>query len=392
MGGAPSYASSALTFNSIINLSNNSGASTAPVIAVVGSHVYVAWEDKSINGKQAQTFFRSSNNSGSTFGPTLEFTGLPGAANNQLDSVQIAAEGQYVFLTWQQGGATAFANSSNFGARFGWRIISSSAPAGFMTGQTIAANGTNVYVSWSDSETATGNQEIFFVASHDGGKTFTIPAVVSTGASGGPISSHVEEDQIAATGKYVYIVWDAIWFTVSNDTGTTFFAPVNLRSPNCSFPCLSREPMISTSGTNVYVTFPSDNTTTLSGSGPYHTYVVVSHDNGKTFALLKDLSTALSNTREVQVSSNGTNVYVTSRGLSTVTKGTQQYVYVSHDSGNTFAAPLLLASLSGPENGFGGVAVNGTNVFVAWPHGTPSQLFVDASQDSGSTWAGDSEG
>ena len=162
VGGAPSYASLVLTFNPIINLSNNSGASTAPVIAVVGSHVYVAWEDKSINGKQAQTFFRSSNSSGATFGPTLEFTGLPGAANNQLDAVQIAAEGQYVFLTWQQGGATAFANSSNFGASLSWRIISSGAPPGFMTGQTIAVNETNVYVSWSESETPTGNQEESF--------------------------------------------------------------------------------------------------------------------------------------------------------------------------------------------------------------------------------------
>src|SRR5207248_1227995 len=83
-------------------------------------------------------------------------------------------------------------------------------------------------------------------------------------------------------------------------------------------------------------------------------------------------------------------VYVASRGTSSQTSGTQQYVYVSSDSGHTFTAPILLNppnGLSGPENGFGGFAVDGSNVYTQWPHGSPSQLYVSASQDAGATWA-----
>src|SRR5437773_1314913 len=118
------YASTPVNFGSIQNLTNNSGISTAPVVAVVGSNVYVAWEDTSNGGRQ--TFFRMSSDGGSHWSSTFAFTGngLSGRASQQLDAVQIAASGNFVFLTWGQGGDTAYACSSNSGASFTYGVIS----------------------------------------------------------------------------------------------------------------------------------------------------------------------------------------------------------------------------------------------------------------------------
>ncbi len=377
---------------SIQNLSNDSGASTAPVVATVnyGGHqyVYVAWEDKT-PGKTT-TFFRVSVDGGIFKTPT-EFTGLGGSANAQDSAVQIAAEGQYVFLTWEQDDQSAYAISSNNGATFSSNLFSvTGALSGTMTGEAISACGRYAYFTWADFETSGLNKPILYVVAHDKGGgdfTFTSPTAVSSTAS-----AH-GEDESACVGDYVYIVWDSIYFTASSNHGKSFSTPQQLHSPYCSFPCLAREPMISANGTNVYVTFPSDNTTTLGVTGPYNTYIVVSHDNGATFPKGPQLlSKGFSNTREVQVASYGSNVYVTSRGTKSGVAGTQQYIYVSTDSAGTFSAGIPLASSpqSGPENGFGGFALDQTtgNVYVQWLHGIISQLYISESTNSGASWSG----
>jgi hypothetical protein len=380
-----------------INLSNDSGASTAPVVATVNNggnqYVYVAWMDTT-PGK-ATTFFAVSVN-GAAFSAPIEFTGLKGPANPNTSAVQIAATGKYVYLTWKQGPATAYAASSDNGVHFVYGLLSagsapgqtSGAPAGTMTAQAVSTNGTSAYFTWADTPSSGGNNTIQFVVTHDAGAHFTSPVQLNTG----PAAPHnPREDESFALGDYAYVTWDSIWFSASTNGGNvgTWSVPVFLKPTNCVFPCLGREPMIFASGTNVYVTFPMGG---WNGTIPYTTMIVVSHDNGKTFNAPQDLSGAtLSNTREVQVTSFGKDVYVTSRGTLTGIKGTQQYVYVSTNSGDTFSAPIPLASSpqSGPENGFGGFALDQTtgNVYVQWPHGQTSQLYISESTNVGTTWS-----
>jgi len=214
----------------------------------------------------------------------------------------------------------------------------------------------------------------------------------------GTTSSH-GEDEVATSGNYTYVVWDSIYFTVSTD-GTIFAAPLQLKNATaCQYPCLAREPMISTSGPNVYVTFPSD------VNGPYQTFICVSHDHGTTWTTGTPLqpcaggellSAPLSNTREVQVASYSSTVLVTSRGIAAGVKGTQQYVYVSYDNGKTFAPPRRVATTvqSGAETGFGSVIIDHSNgnAYIYWPHGnSPNQLWLGSSQDYATsppgTWA-----
>jgi hypothetical protein len=234
---------------------------------------------------------------------------------------------------------------------------------------------------------------IVFSEIHDiGGGVFSHPtSPVNLVVSGTFFSAHGEVET-ASVGSFVYAVWDSIFFSASSDNGQHWSTPIQIRPPfpaGCFFPaCVAREPMISASGSNVYVTFPA------AINGQYQTYIAVSNNNGATFAAAKSLSPTLSNTREVQVTSAGSNVYVTSRGTSSQAKGTQQFAYVSHDNGATFTKPILLnqsgmKGVPGPENGFGGFALDQStgNVYIQWPHNSPSQIYLSASQDLGVTWS-----
>jgi hypothetical protein len=390
LGTAAAATTPTISFGAIQNLTNDPAASTAPVVATVGSHVYVAWESKPSGSGHRVTMFTTSSNNGGSWSTPVTFTGngLSGSASPQLDAVQIATSNNYVYLTWEQGGQTAYAANSNFGAGTlsSWTygvmsVAGTSLPSGPMAAEAVTATSNYAYFTWADN-----TSNILFSQIHDTGNgVFSAPSTPKNLViSGTFFSAHGEDESASVTvgsTNYVYVVWDSIFFTVSSDNGQTFATPVNIKPTACVYPCLSREPMISASGNYVYVTYPSD------VSGPYQTYIVVNNNLGNptSWGSPQLLSGGLSNTREVQVTSNGNNVYVTSRGTSNQAKGTQQYVYISNNNGGTFAAPLLLGSLPGSESGFGGWALDPTTgaIFVQWPHNSPSQLYVSGSKDLG---------
>ena len=87
----------------------------------------------------------------------------------------------------------------------------------------IATSGNNVYVTWWTNKS--GDWEVFFRASTDGGKTFGPKINLSN--SKGVVS---ENAQVAAAGNNVYVTW---WeranltsnepvMRISNDNGKTF--------------------------------------------------------------------------------------------------------------------------------------------------------------------------
>src|ERR671933_2192672 len=86
----------------------------------------------------------------------------------------------------------------------------------------MATSGNNVYVAWWSNKT--GNDEVMFKASTDGGKTFGTKINLSNSPK-----SDSQDVQIAATGSNVYVTW---WernqtmnepvMRISNDNGRTF--------------------------------------------------------------------------------------------------------------------------------------------------------------------------
>ena len=99
----------------------------------------------------------------------------------------------------------------------------------------IATSGDkNVYVAWWTNKT--GNDEVMFKASSDGGKTFSDKMNLSNTAK-----SDSQDVQIAAEGNNVYVTW---WernqtsnepvMRISNDNGKTFGQEIMLSSNTTS--------------------------------------------------------------------------------------------------------------------------------------------------------------
>ena len=114
--------------------------------------------------------------------------------------------GNTTYVTWTEGDEEDrqifFAKSTDDGDTFA-RICTHDtyAPSGSFNPQ-LAVSGNNVYVVWQEDDAITGNQDIFFKKSTDGGDIFTDEINLSKdpGGSGDP--------QIHVSGRNLYIVWD----------------------------------------------------------------------------------------------------------------------------------------------------------------------------------------
>jgi len=122
------------------------------------------------------------------------------------------------------------------------------------TSPEVAASGNNVYVVWSDTNGAKGNdREIFFSSSDDNATTFDNPINLSNniGNSTSP--------EVAASGNNVYVVWsdtngakgegEDIFFRSSSGNARSFGEPINLSVNKRN----STNPEVAASGNNVYV-------------------------------------------------------------------------------------------------------------------------------------------
>ena len=93
----------------------------------------------------------------------------------------------------------------------------------------ITASGDNVYVTWWDNKT--GNWEVFFAKSTDGGETFD-DSINLSNAKG-----RSEDASIAASGDNVYVTWwdnktgtREVFFRASTNNGDTFGNTIMLNS------------------------------------------------------------------------------------------------------------------------------------------------------------------
>src|SRR5215204_1853133 len=222
----------------------------------------------------------------------------------------------------------------------------------------VSSSDNNVYVIWEDN--ISGNKEVLFRASHDNGQTFnsTISLSNNTSNSFGP--------DIFSNGKNVYVVWtdtisgssNDILFTSSKDNGQTFNTSINLSNNNGS----STIPQLSSSGTNVYVTWMD---TSL---GNIEIFSAFSIDNGQTFNTSINLSNSPGLSQLPQISSSGDNVYVVWQDK---TPGIYDiFLASSNDNGQTFGSTINLSNNTGysehPQ-----ITSSGNNVYVVWSDNTP---------------------
>ena len=241
------------TFGDVVNLSNNTGFSEHPQMAVNGNNVYIVWADNTLLNRDI--YFISSNDSGQTFGDVVNLS------NNTADSYnqEISVSDNNVYVVWQdaqkltQGNSSiSFISSNDSGQTFG-DVVNLSNNAGKTSFPKIASSQENVYVAWNidsgdRSIVEVNNMEdgIFFVKSPDNGSSFDEEIRLNTNEKPGEL-------QLDARDNNVYVIWgspdpstttnhnlaqaqinedinsnltgDGIYFTKSVDDGNSFTKP-----------------------------------------------------------------------------------------------------------------------------------------------------------------------
>ena len=210
-------------------------------LAVSGTNnIYLTWWDNKTGNNEV--FFARSNDSGKTFDKPIN---LSNAKGGSADS-QIAASGDNVFVTWwdnKTGSWEVFSKASTDGGKtfadgimlksIGTspiKVLKAPPPDTIAVDTLVAASGNNEYTLWWDNKT--GNWEVLFARSTDGGKTFGDPINISNSPDARSIGARIAVD---TQGNNVFISWididkntgqKQVLFRASSDNGQTFGNPV----------------------------------------------------------------------------------------------------------------------------------------------------------------------
>jgi hypothetical protein len=243
---------------------------------------------------------------------------------------------------------------------------------GFSSWPSVFSNGNNtIYVGWEDN--STGNYELLFTKSTDGGTTFSDPINLSSN------NGTSEDGTITELNGTVYVGLSdnstgnyEILLAKSADGGTTFTDPINLSNNTVE----SADPVIKSSKDNLYVVWSEvdDIFFTRSKDGvKFDKPINLSNTNGTSF------------TPRLAVSGNN--------NLSVVwedqTPGYSDVFFSkSTDSGATFSDPINISNSTYDSYSQDiGTQING-DLYVAWNEILPdfSDIFFAKSTDGGVTF------
>jgi hypothetical protein len=351
-----------------INLSNDGGNvtkpgnATSPAIATSGLNLYVAWSEFS-NG----ILFRMSPDGGTTWYPPVNDTGykIPVLEGGRATGPVISANGSNVYVAWSQtigtsGAQILEATSTNGGTSFATAVQVSSGSGPYVT-PAIASWGSDIALVY------TASNKSYVSVSNDSGSTW----------SAGHLFADNHEPAVAMWGSYIYAIADPVTLAVSDNLGANW--TVTTPTPG------GDTPSIAAYGSNVYAAWESK------GSDS-QVYVMTSNNYGSN-TTVRDLSSGVSNSWDPVVGAHGSSAWV---ALHTTPGGdlSRVYSFTTNNNGSSWGSP---ASLSGPLGNdtntsypFGVESTDGTNVFAAWSQQVSTnywRLMVSYSGDGGTTWS-----
>jgi len=301
-----------LGFEEQVNLSNNLGTSAFPRITVTEENIYATWYDYTPG--QSDIFFAKSFDMGDSF-ETINLSDNGGVSFNPW----IAAYEENIFVVWNDETPELknlkiekpenidvalgtldilLAQSHDAGLTFEVSNLSNSHENSWNSRISVYKN--NVYVVWN--EKIDSNDEIFLLASTDGGKSFGKPINIS-----GTVTSS-KDAGIRASGNNVYLIWreaDAgtnIFFSMSENNGISFSNPIRISNIG-GVAELTRDTQMVVSENNVYVAW-------VDKSSKNGVYFVRSDDNGRTFSTPINLSGEAPVIGMAQIAGFGEDLYV----------------------------------------------------------------------------------
>jgi len=334
-------------------LTNNIGNSINPSIAVDGENIYMAWEDDTPGNPEI--YFRVSTDGGYTWGAAKKLTNNTGNSANPA----IAVNGTNVYVVWQND-TTGNPNMSDIYLRMSadggntWaaakRLTSN---AGNSANPSIAVDNLNVYVVWNDD--TTGNPEIYFRESNNGGSTWAVPQSLTSNA-GDSLNP-----AIAVNGSNVYVTWEdntpgnyEVFVMKSTNGGTTWKQTRLTQNAG-----ESANPSITVKGSNIYVAW-EDNT-----PGNYEIFVKRSTDGGTTWKQTR-LTQNAGDSLNPAIAANGLNVYVVWQD--DTTGDPEIFLKESNDRGNTWQQTRITDNAGNSLNP--AIALDGLNAYIVWEDDT----------------------
>jgi len=290
---------SGVTWQTAKRLSNNSGASEVAVIAASGQNVYVVWQD--LTPGNYEIYFRRSTDGGATWHNAVRLTNNTGFSGYP----QIAVYQDSLYVVWEDdtpGNMEIYLRkSTNRGSTWqaAKRLTNNSSGTIY---PTISVDIENIYLAYADN--GTGSYELYFKRSADYGATWLTAKRLTYNA----IDSQNRGAYITTNGANIYIVWMAypsgngeIYFRRSTDRGATWQNAKRLTNNAGT----SNFPTIAVSDTNVYVAWYDDT------PGNKEIYFRKSTDNGATWQAIQNLSNNTGESTDPAIATNSTRIFIT---------------------------------------------------------------------------------
>ena len=231
---SPVAAARASTFNFGTGLARTVSGTTPYLHIEVGSDVIggVRADD---DGPYAGVYYRRGNAGGTTWGTLKRVS----PSTQHAYQGAIAASGAHVYVTWMtlahltaydpaEVRTLGFRANDNHGSSAAWRAPVALTTSGRINNPNVAAAGSHVYISYTDSDTGS----IMLWSSPDYGTTWSSTTLGSTSMENGD-AGFAGWPELAASGSTVAVAWinqvyGETMFTVSADAGQTFSPPAQV--------------------------------------------------------------------------------------------------------------------------------------------------------------------
>lgn len=340
-------------------VSGGTGSATEPAIAVNGSNVYIVWSEDDVPGNEGnpEICFAFSNNGGTTF--KRDSKSFKNAADIKEPCKKVIE-----------------VNGKFFNENFNL----SNTPKADSICPSIAVNGSNIFVAWS--EFMTSGFQIMLAQSTNGGNKFAKGKVVSKTLSGGKEADALCP-KLAVSGSILYGVWmeDSLGqFEVAFKQLTGKCKDNKNKPIDCPVKNLSNsqrdsvDPVIAVAGKNIYVAWADKS------DGDFDIYFTASHDGGKTFSEPINVSDDDVDSLKPALAVDGTRVYLAWVDYD----GDQGQIKLmrSTNSGEEFSDDQLL---SDPRTNARQpmLAASGSKVFLAWADDIDLDIDVDFEDSAG---------
>ena len=352
-----------LIFENATNMTNNPLDSVYGQVAAWNSNVYAVWQDSTpSDNRNYDIFIKNSVNNGNTFGLTVNLSNNSGFSEHP----QVAVYGNSVYAIWADDTSgnreVLFTRSVDNGTSFD-SVKNLSNNTSDSLNQEIAVFGNNIYVAWLDQDEDRTN--ILLRASADGGATFGKTVNISSNAN------HETFPKIAAYGSSVYIAWnmvdqeiderdnDGLFFVRSSDAGNTFDNIVKLNRED-DF----GEPQVAAVNNTVYVVSGGLHSAEVNGL-----FLIKSTDGGKSFSEpeMIDANGIFVNPLNVEVVASDAEVsYVAGQVF---VSGNEEILLLEMTGNNS--TRVLNLSNNPKVSECPSIAIAGDNIYVVWEDLTP---------------------